>query len=115
MKILLVVACCALSVGCTIQERTGPLQTAPPESSPMKYRIISTVEATGSSSVISPSLFMPALIHEASEKAVGQAIYERDDIDIVLNPKKKISVTSYFLWATAEVTIKGRGAAFEQQ
>ncbi len=110
---LIAVACCLAFTGCTLQERTGPIMTAPPVAAPLAYTIVAPVESTGTASRFCPSVWgLGLIIQDAAEQAVGKAIYERDDIDIVLNPKKKISVTSYLVWATATVTIKGRGAAF---
>ncbi|MBM4015315.1 MAG: hypothetical protein FJ293_10185 [Planctomycetes bacterium] len=113
-----------LAAGCVNTVQTGRLvETGGPDAaSPFQYHIVGPVTGTGSTTAISPFLpslpgiagGMDAAIGRATDYAVGGAIYNRDDIDVVLNPKRRIVTNDYFVFGLAKVEVKGLGAAIER-
>ncbi len=113
-----------LAAGCinTVQTGRRVETTGPDAASPFQYRIVGPVTGTGSTTAISP--FLPSLpgvgggmegaVERATDYAVGGAIYDRDDIDVVLNPKRRVVTTDYFVFGLAKVELKGLGAAVER-
>lgn len=106
----------AFTAGCATTSRTGPIETASVPGAPVTYKMVGKVESVGTASVFCPILpgGMDTAVRQASEIAVGNAIYERDDIDAVLNPKRKVVATNFIVFGTAEVTLKGQGAAIQK-
>lgn len=89
----------------------GPATLPLPE---VQYTMIGPVRGTGKAFVISPGfskLFKsPSAQHMAEENAVGQAIFNRDDVDMVTAVKVKATNTDFLgLFETSEVELKAQG------
>ncbi len=102
--------------GCTFHSRQAQVEDvgAPSLTAPT-YRIVGNVTATASASAISPSvataLTGQTVIDAARIKAVGAAIYDNDEIDMIIAPKVDAKGMDLGIFAQAEVTIKGKGIA----
>ena len=103
--------------GCTYESRRAQVEDvgAPALAAPT-YKIVGNVTATASQSAISPSvgaLISGTTVVEAARiKAVGAAIYDNDEIDMIIAPKIDIKGMDIMgLYAEATVTIKGKGVA----
>jgi hypothetical protein len=102
--------------GCTFHSRQAQIEDvgAPGLTAP-QYKIVGNVSATASDSVISPSVAQAltgqTVIDSARIKAVGAAIYDNDEIDMIIAPKVDAKGMDIGIFAQAEVTIKGKGVA----
>ena len=115
------VAAAFLAPGCVNEYRSGRIvEVGTPDAGPQfTYKIVGPVTGTASDTVISPclpylSVGMEGAVRNASEIAAGYTIYDRDDVDVVLNPKRRIVTSNYFVFGMAEVSIKGVGAALQR-
>jgi hypothetical protein len=84
------------------------------------YRLVGRVNGEGTASTLSPGfLWMfgsPSSEELARETAVGNAIFDRDDVDIVLAAKSRVTTTRFLgFFSHSKVQIKGEGAKLEQR
>ena len=102
--------------GCTFHSRQAQIEDvgAPGLTAP-QYKIVGNVTATASASAISPSVATAltgrTVIDDAKIKAVGAAIYDNDEIDMLIAPKVDAQGMNIGIFANATVTIKGKGVA----
>ncbi len=103
-----------LASGCTFHSRQAQIEDvgAPGLTAPT-YKIVGNVTATASESALSPSigtaLTGQTVVDRARIKAVGAAIYDNDEIDMIIAPKVDAKGMDLGIFAQAEVTIKGKG------
>lgn len=82
------------------------------------FKIVSPVEGSGSSWTLCPAVAdlvrATDVVQRAEEDAIGSAIYDRNDIDMIIAPKTKIAYINVLgLFARASVTVKGQGVKLE--
>ncbi len=82
------------------------------------FRLVGRVKGEGSASTLSPAILwifgQPTSEQIAHETAVGNAIFDRDDVDFVLAAKSRITSTKFLgLYSSSKVEIKGEGAKLE--
>lgn len=104
------------STGCTITARQGQIESVgAPGLTPPTYKIVGNVSASAKAFTLSPVIanhLNQSALDRAKIDAVGQAIYNNDEIDLVIAPKTEATVTSFLgLFEMASVTIKGKGVA----
>jgi hypothetical protein len=114
------VAAIALLTSCTTTTTEaiigGPSLPGLPDAT---FRIVGRVSGEGSATTISPAFLSifgaPTSEEIATETAVGNAIFDRDDVDLVTAPKSKVTTISFLgLWSHSKVHIKGQGLKVEQ-
>jgi len=102
--------------GCTYHTRSAQVEDvgAPALTAPT-YKIVGNVTATGSASAISPSVTAAlsgvTVQEQAKINAVGAAIYDNDEVDMIIAPKIDVEGMDLGVFAQAKVTIKGKGVA----
>lgn len=109
--LLVVLGASLVSTGCVSTYRTAQISDAGVGGS-VKYKVIGKVEGNGQVSVISPAFspyFVMQGLEEADQKAIGEAIYERDDVDAVIAPKRERSFSNFLLIGFAKVKLRGVG------
>ena len=104
-----------LLASCRSTSHSGQIgDVGAPGLSAAQYRIAGNVQGEGSSFGLSPGILGvllagPSTIARAKDDAVGEAIYNNDDIDMVIAPKTKVDYVNLFIFDLATVTIKGKG------
>lgn len=99
--------------GCVYTHRTAQISAVGVEGS-VKYRVVGRVEGQGKASYspllvpLSPTLLYIAR-HQAEQDALGQAIYDRDDVDAVVAPKTEHSDSNFLLIGFYRVKLRGVG------
>jgi hypothetical protein len=103
-----------VACGCSFHSRQAQIEDvgAPGLTAPT-YKIVGNVTATASDSALSPSvataLTGQTVVDRARIKAVGAAIYDNDEVDMIIAPKVDAKGMDLGIFAQAEVTIKGKG------
>jgi len=90
-----------------------------PEMPEVNYKLVGPVQGEGSAITICPGVqgFFGAksTVQKAEEDAVGAAIFDRNDVDLVVAPKTKVqSMNVLNIFETAKVTVKGQGVKLEK-
>jgi len=80
----------------------------------VQYRIIGPIDGRGHIVQVSPGIVQlmggPSAKHAAVENAVGAAIFNRENVDVMIAPKSRIKLTSYLgIVDVAEAEVKGQG------
>lgn len=105
----------ALPVGCKTTSLTAQLaDIGAPDLAAASYTVVGQVEGRGEAAQLFPFLariFGASTVSEtAAFEAVGEAIYDRDDIDMIIAPKtKKTRFRFPFIFEKATVTVRGKG------
>lgn len=114
---VLIAACffCSCTSTSTRAVMGGP---TPPELPEARYELVGQVKGTGTGMVISPGFARifnaPGAIQLAEEDAVGKAIFDRDDVDMVTAVKMKYTYTDFIgLFETAQCELKAQGIRLE--
>lgn len=108
---ILTLAC--MFAGCTSTEtRVDNRSLERPELSAASYKVVGPVSGTGESWGISPGIFnfVHPLAREAEQNAMGDAIFDKSNVDMIVAPKIRITHRSWFgLYVTVKAEVKGQG------
>lgn len=127
MKITIIALIAALSASCAstsyeAQEESISFQ----ESRPVNYTLTERVSGEGSAFAWSPALNIAALLPlpgaskslgvggKARNQAIGNAVWDNNNVDVVLTPKAKIQVWNFFIFERATAEIQGQGALVQR-
>lgn len=127
MKISMIALIAALSASCAstnyeAQEESISFE----ESRPVNYTLTERVSGEGSAFAWSPALNIANLIPipgatrsigvggRARNQAIGNAVWDNNNVDVVLTPKAKITTWNFFLFERATAEIQGQGALVQR-
>ncbi len=105
----------AIPAGCTTTSLSAQLSDVDaPQLPAASYKVVGRVEGTGKAFRILP--FIPRLFgggsvaESAKLEAFGEAIYDRDEVDMIIAPKTKETEVGFLgLFKQVTVTVKGKG------
>ena len=113
-KLLVVIGLTALATGCASTSTNAIMGGAPPATTEANWTLVGPVNGKGSAMTVSPGIGRMfgamSTIEKAKEDAVGAAIFNNDQVDMLVAPKTKISYMSFLgLFDTASAEVKGQG------
>ncbi|MCX8038990.1 MAG: hypothetical protein N3B15_00215 [Planctomycetota bacterium] len=97
--------------GCVYTHRSAQISAVGVDGS-VKYRVVGKVEGQGKASfspILLPFLTLEMARYRAEQDALGQAIYDRDDVDAVVAPKTEHSDSNFLLIGFYRVKLRGVG------
>jgi len=101
-------------VGCGTTRTSAVLGGETPETVPAQWDLVGPVEGRGSAFALSPGIqkLFGAMdtVDIAKEDAIGQAIYDNSNVDMIVAPKSRVYYMSFLgIFDTASAAVKGQG------
>jgi hypothetical protein len=112
---LALVSLLAITAGCTTTTLSAQLSDVDaPQVNAASYKVVGQVEGSGEAFRFLPfiaRLFGAGSVAESAKlEAFGEAIYDRDDVDMIIAPKTKETGVGFLgLFKKVTVTVKGKG------
>ena len=101
-------------VGCGSTRTSAVLGGETPETVPAQWDLVGPIEGKGSAFAVSPGIqkLFGAMdtVDIAREDAIGEAIYDNKNVDMIVAPKSRVSYMNFIgIFDTATATVKGQG------